>query len=513
MSFRTIRSGRAVSALFACAAVAFTVAPASAAPKGPADLGENITAHSVNRHLIALQRIADQNGGNRASGHPGYEASVDYVANKLRHAGFDVTTPEFTYEAYYLDSFGLTVNGSDTEGDAFEYSPATPDGGLTAPLSVAPVDDTPGCEAADYDGTDITGTTVLIQRGSCTFAQKQQVAGDLGADAAIIYNNVDGDLNGTLGDPDDARIPTAGVSKQTGESLAGQEGAEVHLDIQSRLENVTTRNVVAQTKTGRADNVVMAGAHLDSVPDGAGINDNGSGSAGLLESALRMGGSPDTNNAVRFAFWGAEESGLVGSTKYVQGLSFEEQLDIAMYLNFDMIGSPNAGYFAYDGDDSDGEGAGPGPHGSAQIEQAFVKAINEQGVEIEGTDFNGRSDYGEFISVGIPAGGLFTGGDAIKTEEQVAKWGGTAGIPFDPNYHTPEDDLSNIDLNALGNNTRALASVIGSYAESTEEVNGMRTREQRAELRSQESAMAVQSLSTAKPAHAEGVHDCPRDEA
>ncbi|RRO15141.1 M28 family peptidase [Saccharopolyspora rhizosphaerae] len=497
MSSRTITPRRAAAALTAtCAAALVAIAPASAAP---ADLGDRITGDAVNRHLIALQRIADVNGGNRASGLPGYEASVDHVAGKLRNAGFDVTTPEFTYDAYYLDSFSLAVGGQPTEGDALEYSPATPQGGITAPLSIAAVDDTPGCEAADFPA-EVAGTVVLIQRGSCTFAQKQQVAADAGAVGTIIYNNVDGPLNGTLGDPADARIPSAGVTKQVGEGLAGQAGAEVNLDIQSRLESVTTRNVVAQTRTGRPDNVVMAGAHLDGVPEGPGINDNGSGSAGLLEAALRMGGSPQTENAVRFAWWGAEESGLVGSTKYVQSLTFEQQLDIALYLNFDMIGSPNAAYFAYDGDDSDGVGAGPGPQGSAQIEQDLVAAMAAQGVELEGTDFDGRSDYGEFIANGIPSGGLFTGAEGVKTEEQAAKWGGTAGISYDPNYHQAGDDLRNIDRVALERNAKALANVVEAYAESTEGVNGAQTRDERASLRqAQLSTFAAHSGGRAVP--------------
>jgi Zn-dependent M28 family amino/carboxypeptidase len=170
----------------------------------------------------------------------------------------------------------------------------------------------------------------------------------------------------------------------------------------------------------------------------------------------------------------------------VRSLSFEQQLDIAMYLNFDMIASPNAGYFAYDGDDSDGVGAGPGPHGSGQIEQDFADAMAEQGIEIEGTDFNGRSDYGEFINVGIPAGGLFTGAEKIKTEAQAAKWGGEAGAAYDPNYHTERDDLNNVDLVALERNAKALADVIDGYSQSTEGVNGM-TRAKRAELRGTQS--------------------------
>jgi Zn-dependent M28 family amino/carboxypeptidase len=242
---------------------------------------------------------------------------------------------------------------------------------------------------------------------------------------------------------------------------------------------------------------VMAGAHLDSVPEGSGINDNGTGSAGLLETALRLGGSPAVNNAVRFGFWGAEESGLVGSTKYVQSLSFEQQLDIALYLNFDMIGSPNAGYFAYDGDDSDGVGSGPGPQGSAQIEQDLVAAMASQGVAVEGDDFDGRSDYGEFIAAGIPSGGLNTGAEVVKTDEQAAKWGGTAGIAFDPNYHTVNDNLANVDRVALERNAKALATVIEGYSQSTEGVNGMQTHAQRAQQRPAQGAVMAQRLDTA----------------
>ncbi|MFR9729046.1 M28 family metallopeptidase [Saccharopolyspora sp. MS10] len=466
-----VSSGRRATAVFATfAAALIAAAPASAAP---ADLGDRVDVDAVHRHLIALQRIADTHDGNRASGTDGYEASVDYVAGRLRAAGFDVSTPEFDYQAYFLDSFALDVDGSPVPGDALEYSPATPQGGLTAPLSVAAVDETPGCEASDFPA-DVRGSVALVQRGSCTFAEKQRIAADLGAVGTIIYNNVEGPLNGTLGDPADAKIPSAGVDQATGQQLAAKAGAPVHLDVRSRLENVTTRNVIAQTRSGRTDNVVTAGAHLDSVAEGAGINDNGTGSAGLLETALALGGNPGTPNAVRFAFWGAEESGLVGSTKYVQGLSPEQRLDIALYLNFDMIGSPNAGYFAYDGDDSDGVGAGPGPHGSGVIEQDLVAALGQQGVEAEGTDFDGRSDYGEFIANGIPSGGLFTGGDGTKTEEQAAKWGGTAGQTFDPNYHTPQDNLSNVDRVALERNAKALATTIGHYARSTEGVNGVR---------------------------------------
>ncbi len=196
----------------------------------------------------------------------------------------------------------------------------------------------------------------------------------------------------------------------------------------------TTYNVLAESKGGDPNNVIMAGAHLDSVNAGPGIQDNGSGSAAILEVAEQMA-KVKPRNKVRFAWWGAEESGLVGSTYYVNNLSQEEQDDITLYLNFDMIGSPNHVFFIYDGDDSDGVGAGPGPEGSAQIEKTFEKFYNMVGEPFKGTDFSGRSDYGPFIAVGIPSGGLFTGAEGIKTADEAAKWGGTAGEQYDPCYH------------------------------------------------------------------------------
>jgi Zn-dependent M28 family amino/carboxypeptidase len=272
-------------------------------------------------------------------------------------------------------------------------------------------------------------------------------------------------------------------SQADGAALIEQNGAEVTLDLRGLVEDRTTYNVIAETQTGRHNNVVMAGAHLDSVSEGAGINDNGSGSAALLETALQLGSSPKVNNAVRFAWWSAEELGLLGSEYYVQNLTFEEQVDIALYLNFDMIGSPNAGYFTFDGDDSDGVGAGPGPLGSAQIEAAFQDFFAATGVPIEGKDFDGRSDYGEFILNGIPAGGLFTGAEQVKTEAQAAKWGGTAGEAFDPCYHQACDNLGNVDRAALGQNADAEAFVLASYAISTEDINGVPPRKARAKAR------------------------------
>ncbi len=412
------------------------------------------------------------NDGNRASSTEGFNASAEYVANKLEQAGFDVTRQEFPFTYSETLAEKLVADGAEIPVIMMEYSPSTEEGGFTAPLAVVPVDDTPGCEASDYG--DVTGKIALVQRGTCSFAEKTLAASEAGAAALLVYNNEEGPVNGTLGEKNDDYVPAGGISQADGEALIALDGTEITLELRSFMEDRTTYNVIAETQTGRKDNVVMAGAHLDSDPAGPGINDNGTGSVALLETALALGAEPDINNRVRFAWWGAEEFGLVGSTYYVNSLSFEQQLDIALYLNFDMIGSPNAGYFVYDGDDSDGEGAGPGPYGSAQIEAAFVDYLeNTVGVPTEGRDFDGRSDYGEFIAVGIPSGGLFTGAEGEKTAEQAAKWGGMAGEAFDPCYHQACDNLGNVDRVALDRNADAMAYVIGKYALSTEEINGV----------------------------------------
>jgi Zn-dependent M28 family amino/carboxypeptidase len=177
---------------------------------------------------------------------------------------------------------------------------------------------------------------------------------------------------------------------------------------------------------------------------------------------------------VRFAWWGAEESGLLGSTHYVNNLTDDELEDITLYLNFDMVGSPNYMFGIYDGDDSDGVGAGPGPAGSAEIEEFFEGFYDSVGEPFKGTDFSGRSDYGPFIAVGIPSGGLFTGAEGIKTAEEAGIWGGTAGDQYDPCYHLACDTFANVNLDALEVNADAVAAATLQYAMNTETINDVR---------------------------------------
>jgi Zn-dependent M28 family amino/carboxypeptidase len=232
----------------------------------------------------------------------------------------------------------------------------------------------------------------------------------------------------------------------------------------------TTYNVIAQT-SGRTDNVVMVGAHLDSVIEGPGINDNGSGSAGILEVAEAYAKTQPTN-AVRFAWWGAEELGLLGSEYYVEQLTEAQADDIALYLNFDMIASPNFARMVYDGDNSDKQGAGAGPEGSAQIEEVFTGFFTQRGLNSKATDFSGRSDYGPFIAIGIPSGGLFTGAEELATADDARLFGSRVGVAYDPCYHIACDTIQNINLTVFEENIDAIAHAVIVYGYSTSTVNG-----------------------------------------
>jgi hypothetical protein len=225
---------------------------------------------------------------------------------------------------------------------------------------------------------------------------------------------------------------------------------------------------------------VLVGAHLDSVTAGPGINDNGSGSAAILETAIQLADTP-LRNRVRFAWWSAEESGLIGATRYVTSLGQAQGDRIAAYLNFDMIGSPNFVRFVYDGDNSTGTGTIPAgckvrcSSGSGTIESLFNGYFRDvAGLPAEPTPFNGRSDYGPFIAANIPSGGLFTGAEGIKTAQQAAVFGGLAGVAYDPCYHASCDTLDNVSLEGLDQMTDAVPHVTLTLAQNTELLNGLK---------------------------------------
>ena len=436
---------------------------------------ECVTLDGVRRHQQALQTIADQNNGIRTSGTPGYTASVAYAEKTFRDAGYEVAVQPFQFQTFISLSPSVLQQVSPAPAatlanDIMSYSGS---GDVTAAVGTPP-GDFRGCNAADYAGF-AAGNIALVSRGACTFAIKATNAFNAGASAVVIYNNAAGPLNGTLGNGFTLNIGVTGITQALGQQLAATAGLVLRLKTDTFRGIATTFNVIAESKDGDANNVVMVGAHLDSVNAGPGINDNGSGSAAILETAVQMA-KVKPRNKLRFALWGAEESGLVGSTFYVAGLSQAERDKIALYLNFDMVGSPNHVFFVYDGDNSDNVGAPAGPAGSAQIEKVFENFYTERGIPFKGTDFSGRSDYGPFIAMGvdIPSGGLFTGAEGIKTADEAARFGGTAGVAYDRCYHQACDTFANNNDYALDVNSDAVAYATLFFAMNTESVNGQR---------------------------------------
>ena len=456
-----------------------------------------VTVEGIMEHLEAFQSFADADTGNRLSGTSGYGSTVEYVAARAEAAGLDVTIQEFEYQlgfiadwqAPILDVVGGPslvpgIAGAAPGGDFGSMFKSTPYGvDTTAPVWAIdlalddPTTTTSGCEVSDFDGVP-EGAIVVMQRGNCSLLGKILNAQASGAAAMAFISAVPGNDGTVWFGFDGIDIPTVAITLEAATELVGgvadgDTGREARFRIDWRPGTYATQNVIAET-SGRDDNVVVVGAHLDSVGVGAGINDNGSGSAAILEIAEQMT-KVKPRNQVRFIWFGAEESGLLGSEAYVDGLSEDEIDDIAAMLNFDMIGSANYVRFVYDGDLSDSDPPPSGaPEGSAAIESLFVDYFGGQGLESEPTEFSGRSDYGPFIEVGIPAGGLFTGAEGIKTPEEAAIYGGVAGEQYEPCYHLGCDDIDNPSLQALDEMGDAAAHAVISLAQSTQVVNGER---------------------------------------
>jgi Peptidase family M28/PA domain len=375
-----------------------------------------IRARGLREHLRALQEIADANGGDRAAGTPGAEASVNYVAGRLRKAGWRVRLEPVSFPYFDERSPPRLVTGDGEgldEGDEVRTLGYSASGRVEAPVRRLGL----GCRRGDFGSLE-KGEVAVVARGECFFRRKARHAESAGAAALLV---VDGDSDeppsATLGTPG-IDIPVLAVGAAAGRRL----GVRVELEVDAVSERRRTANVVAETATGRGRRVVMAGGHLDSVPAGPGINDNGSGTAALLELAEALGGrAPGAR--VRLAFWGAEELGLIGSRRYLRRLEPAQRERIAAYLNLDMVGSPQPARGVYSDADPD-------------IERMLRRLV---GPGAEEENAGGSSDHAPFQRAGIPVGGLFTG----------------AGRPHDPCYHRACDDIDNVDLPILVRMTRA----------------------------------------------------------
>lgn len=483
---RTRATGIAAS-LTALGVIAAIATPANAAtPIDTSALRDAVTAEGIQQHLLEFQAIADANESNRAAGTEGHVESAEYVEEQLAAAGYEPVRQYFEYDktvfaAAVLDQVSPTPT-TYAFFDEFYPMDYSGEGDVTASVTAVDVNlagdraSTSGCEADDFVGFPV-GDIALIQRGSCDFAVKAANAETAGATGVVVFNqgnDVPGDdrfgvVFGTLG-AFGVTIPVVGTSFAIGEALVGTTDPVLHLALDVEVEHVATFNVLADTG-GRTDRTVVVGGHLDSVAEGPGINDNGSGTASILETAIQIAdlGIEPVNN-IRFAFWSGEEDGLVGSDYYVAQLSKREIKDTAVNLNFDMTGSPNFVRFVYDGD---GDALGTsGPNGSGVVEDVFLDYFASQGLPVEATDFDGRSDYFGFIENGIPAGGLFTGAEGIKSPEQAAIFGGTAGEPYDPCYHAACDTIDNVNPVVLEEMADAIAHSTLVFGMTTSAVSG-----------------------------------------
>ena len=486
-------AGRALRCTVGVAAAAAlglaTVAPALASPSDPGGPTEHtdmgVTGADAMAHLQQLSDIslAHADDGYRAMDTAGYEAASEYVEGVLEDSGaFDVSRHYFDVADQTFGEVAFSVGEADYDVEPFAYSEAA-DPALSDAVLALPTDDSYGdgaggelgCAATDF--ADVTDKIVLIQRGECAFGEKTANATEAGAAGVVIYNTEEGPVNGTLGERMEGSAPTLGLQQADGEALrdALLEASEADpaeevtgdFTLETEFTTVETWNVIAETTAGDDDSVQMIGAHLDGVTEGPGVNDNASGVSGVLAAAEALAAQPtDVDHTVRFGFWGAEEVGLVGSTEYVNSLSSEDLDSIQGYLNFDMIGSENYVVGTLDSDGSDVP-LPPDvnvPEGSAELEAIFTDFFDEIGQPHVGTEFSGRSDYQAFIDNGVPASGLFSGADAIKTAEEVELFGGTEGVQQDRNYHTIDDTIENVSTESIDIFTPAIAFAAHSVA-------------------------------------------------
>jgi Zn-dependent M28 family amino/carboxypeptidase len=421
------------------------------------------------RHLRALHEIASASGDNRAAGTLGYDRSAEYVAERLKEAGYVVRLEEFEFPFFEERAPPVLVTSAPGGAHAPVSAGAVrtffnsgssdvtgPPRSVNLSLGAEPlVASASGCETVDFRDFE-RGSIALIRRGTCPFQTKVENAAAAGAVGVVIMNEGVGGrtdaFSGTLRQP--AVIPVVGVSYEHGHSLdiaARTDGTTVRLAVNAMTGKRLTRNVLADMPVTSDGSLIVVGAHLDSVPDGPGINDNGSGSAAVLEAALRLAREPtQARGRVRFAFWGAEEQGLVGSHNHVDTLSEDERRRIALYINLDMVGSPNFVRFVQGSAATDSA-----PVAIARRE--FVADFREHNLTVEERT-GGRygSDDLSFSRKGIPTLGLYTGASGLKSETQAGVFGGAAGRPYDPCYHRACDTIDNINREVLEQNTRAL---------------------------------------------------------
>lgn len=433
------------------------------------DLQLKITEKGLLKRAKDLYAIAETSEDER--GHPtrvigsiGHNNTLNYIESTLNDLSdyYTYYKQPFTAVQGSVEEFKLSIGSDAVKALPFSLTPPTKDREPETGKLVAV--DGEGCLPSDYSNVK-KGSIALIKRGTCPFSDKSELAGASGAIAAIIYNNegTTDIISGTLGTPMEHHVATLGIGKSDGDAFIKrlEDGEEIEstIYVNSFVGEILTYNIIAETIFGDKENVVMLGAHSDSVDAGPGINDDGSGTISLLEVATALS-EFNVTNAVRFAWWSAEEEGLLGSDFYVASLPSDENEKIRLFMDYDMMASPNYAYQVYDANNVDN------PKGSEELKNLYIDYYTDKGVNYTLIPFDGRSDYDGFIKHGIPGGGIATGAEELKTEEEAAQFGGEAGIAFDPCYHQLCDDLTNVDYEAWVLNTQLIAHSVAVYADS-----------------------------------------------
>jgi hypothetical protein len=465
------------------------------------------------RHMQAFQAIADANPGpdghpSRNSGEPGYKASVDYVANLMKQAGYDVTIQPYTFDYFAYQGIPSMSENSPTAHDytiVTDWNPGPSIGSTTADLQPAGGilipsvgGSTSGCAASDFTGF-VPGRIALIQRGTCTFSQKIATAQAAGASGVIIFNEGNtparsGVFSGSLSSI--PTIPVAFTSFDIGHDLYNQYNDAIHnstalpnmsLSVQGIHDpNRLDYNVIADSKGGDPNHVVVVDAHLDAIY-GAGMLDNASGSATILDIAQMMR-KVNPLNKLRFIWFGGEELGLLGSINYVNTLSPTELSKIGYDLDADVTATPNYLVGVLDPAGVDLFTRTVSTQFPPQV-YAPSQLARDQGIQY--FDSIGKNhelfspvgtDAFVFNEAGIPASGVLTGQDCCKTQEDVDLFGGSLGnlegnVPsFDggcvDNPFRWCDNLSNNDPNVMTFISRGFANMVVQMAFDTTVVGG-----------------------------------------
>ncbi|KAI1268827.1 hypothetical protein F5Y18DRAFT_372659 [Xylariaceae sp. FL1019] len=430
------------------------------------ELQASISIDSLLKRANDLYEIAtvseDQYGHpTRVIGSKGHRKTLEYVASEIDKLGDYYTYSTQPFPAVMGQVFqSRLVLGHDVPSSARPMSLTPPTAGKEPVYANVVLVDNVGCLASDYPA-ELNGSIAFIKRGKCSFGDKSELAGNAGAVAAIVYNSESGELSGTLNAVSHNHVATFGLSDVDAAPVIKKLQAGKTVDsiafIDSIVETINTTNIIIQTKEGDPDNCVMLGGHSDSVGEGPGINDDGSGSLSLLEVATRLT-QFSVKNCVRFAWWAGEEEGLLGSDYYVDTLSNEENEKIRLFMDYDMMGSPNFAYQIYNATNA------VNPAGSEQLRDLYIDWYKQKGLNYTFIPFDGRSDYDAFIRNGIPGGGIATGAEGIKTEEEEAMFGGKAGDWYDPCYHQLCDDVGNVNATAWLINTQLIAHSVATYA-------------------------------------------------